>query len=612
MRVLLVSHHAPPHVGGVETLVDLEARALADAGHDVVWATSRPRDYAAERECVDSRVRVVRVPAWQIIERRFQVAYPLFSPRLLATLWREVGSADVVHAHGFVFLISWLALVIARLRGRVGILTDHGGLLQYRSRAATWLLRAAVETLGRQSARAADRLVAYNAKVERLLARLAGTTDKSRFVPNPVDPAMFYPPTTEERRPLRSQLGWPIDRPKVLFAGRIVADKGIELLLAASDPAYDLVFCGPGDPELIARSKAAGCEHLAARPQAELKQIYQAADLLVLPSWNEGFPVVIQEALTCGLPVITSDDPGYEPYRHISGLRFCRLDADSIRQAIAHTLAQPPQVDHSPFPTIDGWLEQLYGGLDLQESVVSSAANDVTEMAVGAAAIADDDVWIVVPAYNEAPRLSATLAGLLPRWRNVVVVDDGSTDDTAAVARSHGAALVRLPINCGQGAALQTGIDFALQRGAAAIVTFDADGQHRASDIPRLLEPLRRGEVDVALGSRFLGSTIDMPVSRRLLLWAAVGFTRLVSRIQVTDTHNGLRALTASAARRIRLTQARMAHASELLSLVRLHDLRYCEVPVTIAYRRETLAKGQSSWGAVRIVGQLILGRLIP
>lgn len=222
-----------------------------------------------------------------------------------------------------------------------------------------------------------------------------------------------------------------------------------------------------------------------------------------------------------------------------------------------------------------------------------------------------EDVWVIVAAYNEGPRLGDTLRGLCAAYPNVVVVDDGSKDDTAAVARRHPVWLVRHLFNCGQGAALQTGIDFALRQGAAIIVTFDADGQHAVSDIEVLAGPVRKGDAEVVLGSRFLGRTVGLPLTRRVVLKLAVLFTRLFSGVRVTDAHNGLRALSRRAAERIRITQDRMAHASEILDQVRLAGLRYREVPVTVVYSEESLQKGQSSWGAVRIVWDLVLGRMI-
>jgi len=221
------------------------------------------------------------------------------------------------------------------------------------------------------------------------------------------------------------------------------------------------------------------------------------------------------------------------------------------------------------------------------------------------------DVWIVVPAYNEQTRLSATLAPLAAWDHQVVVVDDGSTDRTGEVAAAANAWCLRHLFNCGQGAALQTGIDFALRQGAKIIVTFDADGQHDAQDIARLIEPIRSGQVDVVLGSRFLGSTVGLPRGRWLILKLGVLFTRLFSRVRVTDTHNGLRAFSRSAARSIRITIGGMAHASEILEQIRQHNLRYCEVPVTIKYFDETLEKGQSNWNGLRIVARLFVGRIV-
>lgn len=143
--------------------------------------------------------------------------------------------------------------------------------------------------------------------------------------------------------------------------------------------------------------------------------------------------------------------------------------------------------------------------------------------------------WIVIAAYNEGSRLKDTLQGLCDRYTNIVVVDDGSEDDTGACALQYPVWLLRHVVNCGQGAALQTGIDFALRHGAEVVVTFDADGQHSAHEIETLVEPIRGGQYDVALGSRFLGQTIGMVWTRWVVLKLGVLFTRVFSRIRVTD-----------------------------------------------------------------------------
>jgi glycosyltransferase involved in cell wall biosynthesis len=218
-------------------------------------------------------------------------------------------------------------------------------------------------------------------------------------------------------------------------------------------------------------------------------------------------------------------------------------------------------------------------------------------------------VWVVIAAYNEASVVGRVINEVKRRGYAVVVVDDGSSDRTAE-ASAEADVLVRHPINLGQGAALQTGIDFALERQADVIVTFDADGQHRAAEIAKLVEALRVADADFALGSRFLGRADGMPPSRRVLLKAATLFTRLTTGLRISDTHNGLRAMTRCGACVVRLRQNRMAHASEMLSQIAASGLGYIEVPVTIEYSTYSLAKGQAISNALMILLDLFARRL--
>lgn len=221
-----------------------------------------------------------------------------------------------------------------------------------------------------------------------------------------------------------------------------------------------------------------------------------------------------------------------------------------------------------------------------------------------------DIVVVTIPALNEAVSVATVVSEVIEAGYQPVVIDDGSSDETAAVARRAGAVVVRHPITLGQGGALQTGIEWALAHGADIIVTMDADGQHRAADIPGLLEALRRENADFALGSRFLGEAIAMPRLRGLLLRAAVLFTRLESGLRVTDTHNGLRAMTRRGAMATQLRHNGMAHASEILGEVAASGLHWVEVPVTIQYTPTTLAKGQSGLDFVAILVDLLMARL--
>ena len=223
----------------------------------------------------------------------------------------------------------------------------------------------------------------------------------------------------------------------------------------------------------------------------------------------------------------------------------------------------------------------------------------------------NNEIWIVVPAYNEQRQIDATLSGLTRKYENVILVDDGSADATYDRAGEHPVHRLRHVINLGQGASLRTGMDYALLRGAETIVTFDGDGQHQASDIDALIAPIQKSEADVVLGSRFLGHASGMPWGRKLVLKGGILFTRLMSRIRVTDTHNGLRAFSRMAAKAIVIEENGMAHASEILDEISRLGLRYQEVGVTVHYTTQSLEKGQSNWNALRIAGKLMVGRLL-
>lgn len=218
-----------------------------------------------------------------------------------------------------------------------------------------------------------------------------------------------------------------------------------------------------------------------------------------------------------------------------------------------------------------------------------------------------DNAWIVIPAYNEARSIAAVVAGLRHAgYANVCVVNDGSADGTGALALRAGAHVLEHVTNFGQGAALQTGIDYALARGAQYVCTFDADGQHSPQSLCALLAAIDDNDADVALGSRFLAGGSNVPPLRRLLLRAALAFTRMHAHMEVSDTHNGLRVFSRRAAEIVRIEQPQMAHASEILQKIGAAKLRYVEVPVTIAYTDYSRAKGQSGFDSVKILLDLL------
>lgn len=221
------------------------------------------------------------------------------------------------------------------------------------------------------------------------------------------------------------------------------------------------------------------------------------------------------------------------------------------------------------------------------------------------------DACVIVPMFNEAAVITDVVTQLRGFFGTVICVDDGSRDDSAQLAEAAGGTVVQHPANLGQGAALQTGLDFALQHGAHQyFVTFDADGQHRSSDALAMVNRARANNLDVVLGSRFLTRESAVPRSRRIVLRGAVAFTRMTTGMALTDAHNGLRVFNRTAAEGLRLRLAGMAHASEILAHIARAKLSFAEHPVSILYTDYSRAKGQPSINAFNIAFDVLVERL--
>ena len=221
---------------------------------------------------------------------------------------------------------------------------------------------------------------------------------------------------------------------------------------------------------------------------------------------------------------------------------------------------------------------------------------------------ADPDTWVVIPLFNEASMIGGVVTSLLPHFSRVVCVDDGSADDSAAAAERAGASVVRHPINLGQGAALQTGIEFALGHPECRyIVTFDADGQHRVDDAVAMVELARAADLAIVFGSRFLDDRTRPGALKRLVLKTAVWVTNMTTGLTLTDAHNGLRVIRRDAARRIALSQDRMAHATEIVLQLGRTGLPWREYPVELLYTDYSRSKGQSLLNSVNILVDLVV-----
>ncbi|MGO1174295.1 MAG: glycosyltransferase family 2 protein [Actinomycetaceae bacterium] len=219
-----------------------------------------------------------------------------------------------------------------------------------------------------------------------------------------------------------------------------------------------------------------------------------------------------------------------------------------------------------------------------------------------------DDAWLVIPVFNEASVIGRVVSEAREVFPHIVCVDDASTDASGAAAAAAGAVVVTHPFNLGQGAALQTGIEYVLSRtGASYLVTFDADGQHLLEDALAMVERAREEDLAVVFGSRFLDDRTRPGFLKRLVLKTAVWVTNQSTGMRLTDAHNGLRVIRRDAARQVDLRQNRMAHATEIVLQLGRTGLPWSEHAIEIVYTDYSKAKGQSLLNSVNILWELVI-----
>jgi glycosyltransferase involved in cell wall biosynthesis len=218
-------------------------------------------------------------------------------------------------------------------------------------------------------------------------------------------------------------------------------------------------------------------------------------------------------------------------------------------------------------------------------------------------------LFVIVAAYNEETMISEVIANLKQLTETVVIVDDGSADNTAEIALAMGCITIKHDKNYGQGAAIRSGVNLAIKEKAEYIATFDADGQHDATDLQNMLIELIEKKQDIILGSRFLGSAPGIPIKRVFLLKMGILFTYIFSGVVLTDVHNGLRVFTAAAAMKIDLSYDRMSHASVIIDSIVSQKLKFLEFPVTITYTKYSKMKGQKLMDIIKIGTHIIVAK---
>lgn len=314
-RVAMVSHYMPPHLGGIERVAESLYLAYRAHGFEVRWlASDVPRGAPA-----DDPGRI-RVPAWNVLERRLGVPVPLWGPGGWRRLARLVRWAEVVHVHDCLYPGSLAAAWLARRRGIPVLLTQHIGFVRYRSRPLNALEAVAYRTAGRAVLRRVSAIALATPSAERYLARLAAGGVPRLRLPNGIDLERFRPPGPGERAAAREALGLPAG-PVVVFVGRLVEKKGVPLVIEAARrrPAAHFLLVGSGPLAGLLAGAGANLTHLAAVDPAEMPRVYHAADALLLPSQGEGLPLAVQEAMACGVPVLVAEDEAFSTEITASG-----------------------------------------------------------------------------------------------------------------------------------------------------------------------------------------------------------------------------------------------------------------------------------------------------
>jgi len=303
LRLLTVTNYFPSHGGGIERVAERLIDEFGRRGVAVEWLSG---DTDPPPESTSNRA-VVAVRAFNAVERITQLPYPLWSPSALPAIWAAIRRADVVHVHEHLYCGSILGVCLARLRGRPVVVTQHMGELGLRSRLFTAAYRTCARALGFLIFGLATRNVFISANVRAFFGRERSA--KTRLIFNGLDPEQFKPASAERRQRVRAELGIEPRRQVILFVGRYVRKKGLHILesLASrlSEPLWVFAGSGPEDPSRWQRDNV---RVLGRIPHERLADLYQAADLLILPSSGEGLPLVVQEALACGLGVLSTEE----------------------------------------------------------------------------------------------------------------------------------------------------------------------------------------------------------------------------------------------------------------------------------------------------------------
>lgn len=310
MKILIVCHYFRPHPGGIEVVVENQAKALAEAGQTVHIVTSACGAKPGAQQLEEYGIR--RVPAWNYFEDRMGAVFPIFSPSLLMHTYKGVKCTDVVHAHDAFYLSSLAVAFWTRMLGKPLILTQHVDMVPHPKKVVNFVQKVVYATTGKFIWSSSSKIIVLNSRVRDFLIHKGVDPSKIVFLPNGVDIEAFSPVNQKQKQTMRKKYTLPKDKVLALFVGRFVPKKGFtKLLQLAPIENLDIVFAGGYAPSGHSRPDH---HFLGPVSRTDAPDVFRMCDIFILPSEGEGFPVTVQEAMATGLPVVTTDDPAYEMY----------------------------------------------------------------------------------------------------------------------------------------------------------------------------------------------------------------------------------------------------------------------------------------------------------
>lgn len=312
MKVLVVAHYFQPHTGGIEVVAQNQARYLSKAGHRVQILTSAVEKQPAGIEKHPDGYTIYRVRASNILERKLGVPFPVFSPSIFMRSYKLIKSADVVHVHDAFYISSLVTTLFARIYNKPVILTQHVAMIPHPKKSINVIQRIVYATTGSFIFHASAKIIILNSRVRNFLLDKGVAEGKIIFLPNGVDTKQFHPASEKEKSLLRKKYKLSNDRVLALFVGRFVPKKGFTKLLQMK-PITNLtvVFAGGYAP---LQHKQHNHHFLGPVTREDIADVFRMCDIFVLPSEGEGFPLTVQEAMACGLTIVTTNDPAYALY----------------------------------------------------------------------------------------------------------------------------------------------------------------------------------------------------------------------------------------------------------------------------------------------------------